>query len=95
MINTIFLAAIEKIDNVSPVITPEQVLQNGLNIAYFAIGIVAVVMIIVSGFTLFTSGGDAEAVKKAKNTIMYAVIGLVVVIIAYAITKFIIDTVGV
>lgn len=73
-----------------PKITANELLQNGLNIAYYAIGAIAVVMIIIAGFTMVTSGGDAEAVKKAKNTIFYSVIGLIFVILAFTITHFVI-----
>ena len=86
------LAIVERIDpNVIhiPVISADDVLKNGLNIAYFLLGSIAVVMIIVAGITMTTSGGDAEAVKKAKNTILYSVIGLIVVLMAFTITQFI------
>ncbi|TAL14693.1 hypothetical protein EPN95_02205 [Patescibacteria group bacterium] len=65
-----------------------QVLDAGLNIIYFIAGLVAVVMIIISGYTLVTNGGEPEAVKKARNTILYAVIGLVIVFTAFAVTWF-------
>ncbi len=82
----------EKIDagNLNiPEITANDVVKNGLNVAYYTIGSIAVVMIIIAGFTMVTSAGDAEAVKKAKNTITYSVIGLIFVILAFAITYFI------
>jgi len=68
--------------------TANQVLAAGLNIAYFIAGIIAVVMIIISGFTLVTNGGEPDAVKKARNIILYAVIGLVVILSAFAVTWF-------
>jgi type IV secretory pathway VirB2 component (pilin) len=77
-----------------PTPSANQVLQNGLNIAYFAIGSIAVVIIIIAGFTLITSGGDAEAIKKAKNTILYAVIGIVAVLFAFAITNIVMSALG-
>jgi heme O synthase-like polyprenyltransferase len=69
----------------------EFILKNGLNIIYFLLGSIAVVMIIVAGFTMSTSGGDAEAVKKAKNTILYSVIGLIIVLLATVITQFVVS----
>lgn len=65
------------------------VLHNGLSIAYFVAGIVAVLVIIISGFTLVTAGSDPGTVTKAKNSILFAVIGLVIVILAAVITQFI------
>lgn len=70
--------------------TPDQVLQVGLNTAYFVAGIIAVIVIIIAGFTITTNGGDPETVKKARNSILYAVIGLVVILTAFGVTWFVI-----
>lgn len=72
-----------------PKLAANTVLQNGLNIFYYIVGSLAVIMIIKAGFSYITSGGDSAAVTKAKNTILYSVIGLIVVIIAFSITAFI------
>lgn len=90
-------ATIEKIkpgDINVPVISANDLLKNGLNIFYFVVGIVAVVMIIIAGFRYVTSGGDSKNVEQAKGTIMYAVIGLIVVAAAFAITNFILGGVS-
>lgn len=71
-------------------LTGEQLLQNGLNIAYFVAGIIAVITIIIGGITYATSGGDSGKVSKAKNMIIYSVAGLVVILVAFAITSFVI-----
>lgn len=55
---------------------------------FFVLGFIAVVMIIIGGFRYVTSNGDSSQTKSAKDTIMYAVIGLVVAIFAYAIVNF-------
>lgn len=60
-----------------------------LGIVYFVAGIIAVIVIIIAGFTYTTSGGDAGAVKKAKNMILYSVVGIVVIAMAFVITQFI------
>ncbi|MBR6532319.1 hypothetical protein IKT64_00905 [Candidatus Saccharibacteria bacterium] len=52
------------------------------------LGIVAVIFIVVGGISYMTSSGDAGKVKKAKDTILYAVIGLVVCALAFAIVNF-------
>ena len=54
------------------------------------LGIVAVVVIILGGISYMTSNGDATKVKKAKDTILYGVIGLVSVILSAAIVNFVI-----
>lgn len=67
---------------------------NILNVAIGALGIVAVIVIIIGGVQYMTSTGDAGKVKKAKDTILYGVIGLVVVILAFAIVNFVIANVN-
>lgn len=62
-----------------------------VNVALGVIGVVAVVMIIVGGIQYTTSSGDAGKVKKARDTIMYGVIGLVVALLAFAIVNFILS----
>ena len=55
----------------------------------YVLGILAVVMLIIGGVKYATSGGDAKAVTDAKNTILYALIGLIIAILAYAIVSFV------
>jgi hypothetical protein len=59
-----------------------------INILTAAVGIVAVIMIIVGGFRYITSGGNDTSVTAAKNTILYAIIGLVVVALAQVLVRF-------
>lgn len=61
-----------------------------INIALYVLGIIAVIMIIIGAFRYVLSGGDAGAVTAAKNTIFYAVIGLVVAILSFVIVNFVI-----
>ena len=60
-----------------------------INTALYAIGIVCVIMIIYGGFLYTVTGGDQAKVTNAKNTIMYAVVGLVVAVMAYAIVNWV------
>lgn len=60
-----------------------------LNLLSAIIGVVAVIMIMLSGFKYVTSGGDASKTANAKNTLMYAIVGLVVVALSQAIVKFV------
>ena len=64
-----------------------------INVALGVIGFVAVVMIIVGGVQYTTSSGDTAKVTKAKNTIMYGVIGLVIALLAFAIVNFVLSNV--
>lgn len=60
-----------------------------INIFSVIVGIVAVIMIIVGGFRYIVSGGDSGKVGDAKNTILYALIGLVIVALAQFIVRFV------
>jgi hypothetical protein len=64
-----------------------------VNIFSIIVGIVAVIMIVVGGFKYITSGGDSGNITSAKNTIVYAVIGLVIVALAQFIVKFVLNKV--
>ena len=64
-----------------------------VNIFSVIVGIVAVIMIIYGGFKYITSGGDSGNITSAKNTIIYAIIGLVVVALAQFLVQFVLDKV--
>ena len=68
---------------------PNTVLLGVLNTAYFLGGVAAVIVIVVAGIMYSTSGGDSGKVAQAKDAILYAVVGLVVIILAFTITGFI------
>lgn len=63
--------------------------QNIVNLLLYVLGVIAVIVIVIAGIRYATSGGDANAVKGAKDTILYAVVGLIVAILAYAIVNFV------
>lgn len=71
------------------------IIQTVVNTLLFIIGAVSVIMLIFGGFRYVTSGGDSAAVTSAKNTILYAVIGLVVALLAYAVVDWVLDQLGV
>ena len=54
------------------------------------LGFIAVIMLIIGGVKYTLSAGDAKAVTDAKNTILYALIGLVIAILSYAIVNFVV-----
>ena len=62
-----------------------------INMMLFLLGAIAVIAIIIGGFIYVTSNGDSGKTKTAKDTIFYAVIGIVVAILAYAIVNFVIS----
>ncbi len=65
-----------------------------INFALGAIGVLSVVMVIFGGFQYTISAGDSGKVTKAKNTILYGVIGLVIAMLAWAIVNFVITKVA-
>jgi hypothetical protein len=68
-----------------------QILRHIVNLLSAIVGVVAVIMIIIGGFRYITSGGNDASVTGAKNTILYAIIGLVVVALAQILVRFVLD----
>ncbi len=64
------------------------------NTVLYAVGIISVVMLIIGGIRYVISAGDSKKVADAKNTIMYAIIGLIIAILSYAIVNFVITAIG-
>lgn len=65
-----------------------------INIILWVVGVAAVIVIVVAGLKYVTSSGNPSAVSSAKTTILYAVIGLVIAITAYAIVNFVFKSFG-
>ncbi|HEY0964884.1 MAG TPA: hypothetical protein VGE13_00190 [Candidatus Saccharimonadales bacterium] len=64
------------------------------NVLLFVIGAISVIMLIIGGIRYTVSGGDSGAVTSAKNTILYAIVGIVVAILAFAVVNFVIGSFG-
>ena len=62
------------------------------NVVLYIVGVVAVIMLIIGGIKYVVSGGDAKKVTDAKNTVLYAIIGLVIAFLAFAIVNFVITS---
>lgn len=69
------------------------IIETIINIMSVIVGIIAVIMIIIGGLKYITSSGDSNNVSSAKNTILYAIVGLVVVALAQVIVRFVLDRV--
>ena len=65
--------------------------QNLTNLFLYLLGIIAVIAIIYGGITYVTSNGAASKIKKAKDVILYAVIGVVVGVMAWGIVNFVLN----
>lgn len=70
------------------------VINKFTNIALYVIGFIAVAMLIWGGLRYIISGGDSKKVTDAKNTILYALLGLVIAFFAYAIVNFVLNAIG-
>jgi cytochrome bd-type quinol oxidase subunit 2 len=68
-----------------------KLIRTIINVLSVIIGAIAVIMIIIGGFRYIVSAGNAEQAKSARNTILYAIIGLVIVALAQIIVHFVLN----
>jgi hypothetical protein len=69
----------------------QSIAKEAVNIFSIIVGVVAVIMIIYGGFRYITSGGDSGKVGNAKNTLIYAIVGLVIVALAQLIVHYVLN----
>ncbi len=62
-----------------------------INIFSLVVGVTAVIMVMIGGFKYVTSSGDSASVNSAKNTILYAIVGLIIVALAQIIVQFVLS----
>lgn len=74
---------------------PQGTFTQLTNTILFFVGIISVFMLIWGGLRYVISGGDSKKVTDAKNTVLYAIIGLIISLLSYAIVNFVINAVGV
>lgn len=67
------------------------IIKLTINLFSLVVGVVSVIMIIIGGLKYITSSGDSNNITSAKNTILYAIIGLVVVALAQFIVQFVLS----
>lgn len=63
------------------------------NTILLVVGLISVIMLVYGGLRYILSGGDSKKVTDAKNTILYAIIGLIISLLAYAIVHFVLNSV--
>ncbi|MDQ5982868.1 MAG: hypothetical protein QG549_866 [Patescibacteria group bacterium] len=80
------------IDQASDLFGPSGTFNTITNVLLFAVGAISVIMLIIGGIRYVVSGGDSTAVQSAKNTILYAVVGIVICLLAYAVIGFVIGS---
>ncbi|MDQ3158536.1 MAG: pilin [bacterium] len=69
------------------------IIEDVINFFSLIVGVVSVIMIIIGGFKYITSGGESAGTQGAKNTILFAIVGLVVVALAQIIVRFVLNRV--
>lgn len=68
-------------------------LAEMMQFIFGVIGVIAIIMVMVGGFKYITSQGNPQETAKAKNTILYAIIGLVLAASSFTIVSFVVGTV--
>ncbi|MCA9338863.1 hypothetical protein KC939_00785 [Candidatus Saccharibacteria bacterium] len=71
-----------------------KIVRNIINTLLFLVGVIAVIVIIISGIRFVTANGNSDQIASARNGIIYSVVGLAVALMAYAIVYFVIDRIG-
>lgn len=77
--------------NSNPIYGPTGIIGKVTKVIAYITGIMAVIFVMIGGFMYITSGGDSNRVNSAKNTILYALIGIVVIVAAQSIIIFVVD----
>lgn len=72
--------------------TLPQTIASVINAALGLLGVIAVVIILLGGFTWMTAGGNEEKIKKARGLIMAGIIGLAIILSAFAIARFVVGS---
>lgn len=75
-------------------VTLTHTLSTALNLLSLAVGITAIVMLIIAGIKFITSGGDSAAAGSARSTALYAVIGLIIALLAQIIVHFVLNRIN-
>ena len=63
------------------------------NTVLLIVGLISVIMLVYGGLRYILSGGDSKKVTDAKNTVLYAIIGLIISLLAFAIVNFVLNSV--
>ena len=95
--NTLLLAAstpvIQATDVGAPNVSLSTLPHKIITVLLFGAGILAVIFLLIGALQYTTSSGDPKRVAGAKNTILYSIIGLIIVVLAYAIVGFVVKSV--
>jgi len=90
MSNILSLLAVSASEVGIPQVEAKDLIPGILNTVYWVAGVSAIIVIVVAGIFYAISQGEAAKIKRAKEAILYSVVGLVVVMVAFIITNFVI-----
>lgn len=91
--NVLDEVAVKKIGNPLGTDSPEAFIGKGINVIFGLVGTLALVMFVYGGISWMLAGGAAEKTKKAMGIIVWSVIGLAAIFLAYGLTYFLITKV--
>lgn len=95
MSKTIFNLIAKDANNLKmPHVKAEDAIGNGITLAYWGIGILAIAVIIYAAFRIITARGDVEKATKGRRMIVWGMVGLVIALLAGIITNIILNTFG-
>lgn len=78
----------------NPIYGPDGILTAVINIVSLIVGIVAVIFIIIGGLKMITSGSNPQDVAKARETVIYAIVGVIIALLAQVIVQFVLKKVN-
>ncbi len=84
-------AGLKKASNANSGSDVNTIAGNIVSTLLFVAGLLAVIVIIYSGIKYMTANGDKQKIESAKSTLIYAIVGLVIAIVAYAIVNYVIS----
>jgi len=73
----------------NPITDPNAALGNILNAVYFWAGVIAIIVIIIAGILYSSSTANPSQTKRAREAVIYSVVGLVVILMAFVVTQYI------
>lgn len=91
--SVLFATMQDAVNQLPKVSAGDDTVQTMLNVVFGIMGAIAVLVIVLAGFRYIISHGDSRLIEQSKNQILYAVVGLVVIIFATAITNFILKSI--
>lgn len=75
--------------NSNPLFGPEGILTSAVSLLGFVVGVLSVIVLIVAGIRFAINGSNAQEITTARNTVIYAVVGILVAILAQGVVQFI------